>query len=123
MKNNPSAERYELTEDDLKGIQQLMTEKYETWAWNFGFSPNYNFKKAIKIPAGFIEVHLEVLHGIIEKAKIFGDFFASKPIEELEEQLIGQKHEISNLEDILSSVDVKEYFGKVTLEEVLEGFK
>ena len=123
MKNNPSAERYELTEDDLKGIQQLMTEKYETGALNFGFSPNYNFKKAIKIPAGFIEVHLEVLHGIIEKAKIFGDFFASKPIEELEEQLIGQKHEISNLEDVLSSVDVKEYFGKVTLQEVLEGFK
>ncbi len=123
MKNNLRAERYELTVEDLKGIQQLMTEKYETWDWNFGFSPNYNFKKAIKIPAGFIEVHLEVLHGMIEKAKIFGDFFASKPIEELEEQLLGQKHQISDLEDVLSSVNLKDYFGKVTLEEVLEGFK
>ena len=123
MKNNPAAERYELTEEDLQSIQQLMDEKYETWDWNFGFSPNYNFQKAIKVPAGFIEVHLDVVHGIIEKAKIFGDFFASKPIEELEEQLLGQKHEVAALEKLFSEIDLTEFFGKVTLEEVLEGFK
>ena len=123
MKNNPDAARYELTEEDLQGIQQLMDEKYETWDWNFGFSPNYNFQKAIKVPAGFIEVHLDVVHGITEKAKIFGDFFASKPIEELEELLLGQKHETSALEELFSKIDLTEYFGKVTLEEVIEGFK
>ncbi|WHF53080.1 lipoate--protein ligase [Chryseobacterium gotjawalense] len=122
IKNNPGAERYELTAEDLQGIHQLMAEKYETWDWNFGFSPNYNFKKAIKVPAGFIEVHLDVVQGFIEKAKIFGDFFASKPIEELEEQLIGQKHEISALKELLTAVDLTGYFGKVTVEEVLEGF-
>ena len=123
MKNNPEAERYELTGEDLQGIQQLMTDKYETWDWNFGFSPNYNFKKAIKVPAGFIEVHLDVVHGVIEKAKIFGDFFAAQPIEDFEEQLIGQKHEIANLEELFSRIHLTEYFGKVSLEEVLEGFK
>lgn len=123
MDNNRDAERYELTPEDLAGIQQLMTEKYETWEWNFGFSPNYNFKKAIKIPAGFIEVHLDVVHGIIEKAKIFGDFFASKPIEELEVMLLDQKHDLAVLEDLLSAIDLTEFFGKVTMEEVLEGFK
>ncbi len=123
MDNNPDAERYELTPEDLEGIQQLITEKYETWDWNFGFSPNYNFKKAIKIPAGFIEVHLDVVHGIIEKAKIFGDFFAPKPIEELEVQLLDKKHDITVIEDLLSSIDLTEFFGKVTVDEVLEGFK
>ncbi len=123
MKNSPAAERYELTEEDLQGIQQLMAEKYETWDWNFGFSPNYNFQKAIKVPAGFIEVHLDVVHGTIEKAKIFGDFFASKPIEELEEILLGQKHEVAALKELFSEIDLTEFFGKVTLEEVLEGFK
>lgn len=123
IKNNPTAEKYELTPADLAGIQKLMTEKYETWEWNFGFSPKYNFTKAIKIPAGFIEVHLDVVQGTIEKAKIFGDFFASEPIEKLEEQLLGQKHEIESLEKLLSTLDLTTYFGKVTLEEVLEGFK
>lgn len=121
MKNNPTAERYELTEEDLQGIQQLRTEKYETWDWNYGFSPQYNFKKAIKIPAGFIEVHLEVVHGIIEKAKIFGDFFAAKPIEELEELLLNQKHEASTLKELFSKIDLTAFFGKVTLEEVMSG--
>lgn len=123
IKNNPTADKYELTSADLEGIQKLMTEKYETWEWNFGFSPKYNFTKAIKIPAGFIEVHLDVVQGTIEKAKIFGDFFASEPIEKLEEQLLGQKHEIESLEKLLSTLDLMSYFGKVTLEEVLEGFK
>ena len=121
--NNPGAERYELTPEDLEGIHQLMQEKYETWDWNFGFSPNYNFQKAIKVPAGFIEIHLDVVKGTIEKAKIFGDFFASQPIEELEAQLIGQKHEVHALKSLLSQQDLVSYFGKVTVEEVMEGFK
>ncbi|WP_226063988.1 lipoate--protein ligase [Kaistella polysaccharea] len=121
--NNPKAETYTLTPEDIAGIEQLQKEKYETWDWNFGFSPQYNFKKAIKIPAGFIEVHLDVVHGLIEKAKIFGDFFASKPLEELETLLVGQKHETDAVEKLLQSVDLTEYFGKVTVDEVVEAFK
>ena len=123
IKNNPEAKHYELSAEDLAGIEKLQQEKYETWDWNFGFSPNYNFKKAIKVPAGFIEVHLDVVQGIIEKAKIFGDFFAAKPIELLEEQLIGHKHEISALTELFASVDITDFFGKVTVDEILEGFK
>ncbi len=122
IRNNPGAEQYSLTEDDVEQIEKLVAEKYETWDWNFGFSPNYNYRKAIKVPAGFIEVHLDVVKGNIDKAKIFGDFFAAKPIEELEEKLLGQKHEDAEIKKILSSEDLTEYFGKVTLEEVMQLF-
>lgn len=120
--NNPAAERYELTPEDITGIKKLAAEKYETWDWNFGFSPNYNFKKGIKVPAGFIEVHLDVEKGTIKQAKIFGDFFAAKPIEELEAKLIGLKHESSVLLELLSSVDITQYFGNVERTEILEAF-
>lgn len=123
IRNNPGAQRYELTPEDIRGIENLMAEKYETWHWNFGFSPQYNFRKAIKVPAGFIEVHLEVVKGMIEKAKLFGDFFASKPIEEFEAQLIGQKHEAESLKTLFSQLDLVSYFGQVTAEEIIEGFK
>lgn len=122
IKNNPGAQRYTLTEDDVAQIEKLVAEKYETWDWNFGFSPNYNYRKAIKVPAGFIEVHLDVVKGNIDKAKIFGDFFAAKPIEELEEKLLGQKHEDAEIKKILGSEDLTEYFGKVTLEEIIQLF-
>lgn len=123
LKIHPDATRYVLTDEDLLGIKKLQQEKYETWDWNFGFSPNYNFKKAIKIPAGFIEIHLDVVHGIIDKVKIFGDFFASQPIELLELELVGQKHDLNALTLKLSQLDLTQFFGKVTLEEIIGGFK
>lgn len=122
LAENKNAIQYILTEDDLKEIQAIADRKYATWEWNFGFSPNYNFTKAIKIPAGFIEVHLEVNKGYIEKAKIFGDFFASESIEDLEELLIGKKHTKDELYLTLSAVDLISYFGNVTLSEILEVF-
>ena len=123
IRNNPIAQRYELTPEDIRGIENLMAEKYETWDWNFGFSPQYNFRKAIKVPAGFIEVHLDVVKGMIEKAKVFGDFFASQPIEEFEAELIGKKHEVESLKTLFSKLDLVSYFGQVTAEEIIEGFK
>ena len=123
IRNNTSAQRYELTPEDITGIEKLVTEKYQTWDWNFGFSPQYNFRKAIKVPAGFIEVHLDVVKGTIDKAKIFGDFFAAKPIEELEDLLIGRRHDEEELRSILENVDLIDYFGRVTAEEVMEVFK
>jgi len=122
VKANPGAERYQLTPEDIAAIQRLAAEKYNTWDWNFGFSPNYNFKKAAKVPAGFIEVHLDVDKGYIKQAKIFGDFFAAKPIEELESLLVGVKHERAALTTLLESIDIQGYFGKVTAEEIVALF-
>lgn len=121
---NQPAMIHELTSEDIAGVQKLITEKYATWDWNFGFSLKYSFQNAIKIPAGFIEIHLDVLRGgIIEKIKIFGDFFASKPIEELEALLVGKNHNANDIRSILESIDVTEYFGKVTIDEILSVFK
>jgi len=114
---------YTLTDQDLFGVEELIKTKYQTWDWNFGFSPSYNFKNAKKIPAGFIEVHLDVEKGIIKKAKIFGDFFASSPIEELESLLIDTKHETKAIKDVLLEQDLTTYFGKVTTEEIIELFE
>jgi len=123
LTHNHQAERYTFSDEDMVEIQKLAKEKYTSWDWNFGFSPNYNFKKAHKIPAGFIEVHLDVQKGYIEKAKIFGDFFASKPIEELEDQLIGLPHQLDKLEELFRSIDISTYFGLVKVEEIIDLFK
>jgi lipoate-protein ligase A len=123
IEENENTRIHELTEIEINEIQQLADEKYNTWDWNFGFSPAYNFSKAIKIPAGFIEVHLDVENGVIEKVKIFGDFFATKPIEELEDILVGEKHELENLNEVLSKIDLSEFFGNATVNEEIEAFK
>ncbi len=124
IKENPgNSDVYILSPEDLLEIEKLVADKYSTWDWNFGVSPAYNFNKAIKVSAGFIEVHLDVKKGVIKRARIFGDFFASKPIEELEEKLVNEKHETQNIFKILSSVNLSEYFGNVSPEEMMEVFK
>lgn len=124
LENDVSSLIYDLSIDDVDAVEKLIVEKYNTWDWNFGFSPKYSFQNAAKIPAGFIEIHLDVERGgTIQKAKIFGDFFASKPIEELEDKLIGLNHNQESIKQVLSSIDITAYFGKVTLNEILSIFK
>lgn len=123
QKENPGSELIHFSPTDIQSIDKLVKDKYETWDWNFGFSPNYNFKKAIKIPAGFIEIHLDVQKGYVEHAKIFGDFFASRSIHELEQLLIGKKHQLEDIAALLQDVDLPSYFGKVDVNEILELFK
>lgn len=123
LSNNPAAQMYTFTEEDKRAVEELVIRKYSTWEWNYGFSPNYNFRQAIKIPAGFIELHLDVHNGYIVHAKIFGDFFASHPIEELEEKLRGQRHDIATLASLLDNIDLSAYFGNVKKTEIIELFK
>ena len=107
-----------------KAVEKLIAEKYGTWDWNFGFSPMYNFKNAIKVHSGFIELHMDVLQGgVINAVKIFGDFFASKPIEELEAKLVGINHNEEDIRTLLNSVDLTAYFGKVTVDEIISIFR
>lgn len=113
---------YSLSAIDDAAIRQLVEDKYATWDWNFGFSPAYNFKKSIKVQAGFIELHMDVQKGYVQQIKIFGDFFASKPIEELEQRFIGIKHEDIEIRKVLEDISIVDYFGKVDLEEIISIF-
>lgn len=123
LENNPKAEIYTFTEEDIQNIQKLAEEKYSTWDWNYGSSPNYNFKNAKKFPAGFVELHMDVKKGgKIEDLKIFGDFFSEKPIEEFEQFFKGKQHEINVLREVVLSLNLEDYFGNIEREEFLELF-
>jgi lipoate-protein ligase A len=111
---------YEYTEADICVIEQLATEKYKTWEWNFGYSPKYTFKKSSKSPAGFIEVYLMVEKGYIEQARIHGDFFNAKEVEELEQLLIGSPHNSEFIRQKLSQVNIEDYITGSTIDHFLE---
>ncbi|WDF67438.1 lipoate--protein ligase [Sphingobacterium oryzagri] len=122
LKANEGASMYRLDNEDEQAITELIRNKYATWDWNFGFSPDYNFKKAIKVQAGFIELHLDVHKGYIERIKVFGDFFAAQPIEEFEQQLVGKRHALPTIAKLLETIDLTAYFGKVEVNEILTLF-
>lgn len=110
---------YEFSEEDIKAIQKIRDEKYATREWNYGRSPDYSFKKAIRTNGGMIEMNLDAENGIIKKVKIFGDFFNEKDISEVEKQLENVPHDEDAIRKALSGYEIDRYFRGVTLAEFL----
>ncbi len=116
----PNTRLYAFTEADKRKIQKLRDEKYATHEWNFGRSPEYNFKKAIRTTGGVLEMNLDVKDGIIQQAKIFGDFFSEKGIAEIEEALHHVQHEENALRQVLSRFPIEKHFRNIQLDDLLQ---
>lgn len=112
-------QEYPLTEQDLSGIQKLMEERYNKWEWNYGSSPNFAVKKAERFACGEIEIGLRVEKGCITQCKIYGDFFGSIDVQDLEGNLVGLRYDEEEVRNLLQSVPLEQYFGQVTIEEVM----
>ncbi len=102
-----------LRPDEEAGIADLVRTKYGTWEWNFGASPDYGFTRGTRTQGGVVEVHLDVHHGHIRGARIFGDFFGTRPVAELEKILAGVRHEPGAILDALRGVAVCEFIRDV----------
>jgi len=95
--------RRDLSGEEKKAIAALARARYERWEWNYGVSPAYGFARRTRVPAGAFEVRLDVQQGAIRAACIRGDFFALRPVEELEALLCGCLHEREALATRLES--------------------
>lgn len=120
--DNPKYHFYELTKNDLEKINELIKTKYETWDWNYGYFPKYNFSNKKKFPGGLIEIYIDVKDGIITNAKIFGDFFSKEDVSIFETTLINVKHDEDSLKNVLSTIKIADYFLNFIESEILSLF-
>lgn len=74
MRNKSSLKEYNLTNDHINDIEKLMEEKYMTWQWNYGYSPEFNYRNSKRFQGGKLEVLLNIVEGHINECKIYGDF-------------------------------------------------
>jgi lipoate---protein ligase len=118
----PDSLTVELSESDHQHIEQLVKEKYDTWNWNFGYSPKYNFRKQLKTNGGHIEMNLHVENGIIMEAKIFGDYFNKLDTSEIEDALKGVPHTGDAIRQKLQNMEIGDYFTHVSLDELISLF-
>ena len=113
---------YFLNEEDLKEINYLVEVKYNTWEWNFGYSPPYSIKNSRRFPAGKIELFINVEKGIIKNCQIFGDFLSLYDISEIEKALQNKMYESKTVEEVLTGFNLKYYFGDIALPEIMTVF-
>lgn len=116
----PNAKWYDLKPEDIHAINKLVDEKYSSWNWNYGSSPDYNLSRGFKAKGGNIEIHMDVQNGIMERVKIFGDFFAVKDITQLEQLLTGTEHSKEIVLNKLKTIDLNDYFGAVDKNEFID---
>lgn len=117
---NQPIEIYELSDEDKNNIQRMVDERYNTWEWNYGNSPKFNYKGYNRFEGGSIEVRLQVENGIIEDCRIYGDFFGKGDIKDLEDKLKYIKYDMDEIENVLKDVRIEEYLGRITKEEFLK---
>lgn len=120
LASTPDAKLYEFTPADLEAIGKIRDEKYATHEWNYGYSPDYSFKKGIKTNGGTLEMNMDVEKGIIKKVKIFGDFFNEKDIAEIQQALENSLHEEAAIRKVLGRFTIAEYFRNITEDDLVE---
>ena len=120
MKQNQMTELQNLTEEEEAIVNQLSKQKYETWEWNYGNSPNYSTNNKIRTKGGSIQMTADIRKGIIQDIRFYGDFFSEEDVQNLVNQLVGMPFNKQELQKKLAGIDVNRYFNNTTKEELLE---
>ncbi|MCP4312169.1 MAG: lipoate--protein ligase [Bacteroidetes bacterium] len=115
------AGNYIYSEKDLKEITELKDTRFSTWEWNFGYSPRYQFSKALRYGDREIALHMNVEKGIIQEVHFEGEFPGSKDIHALEEVLVGTIHDPQTIRMRLSGIKVEDYIDGLGNEVLLSG--
>jgi lipoate-protein ligase A len=95
------AKQYGFSNTDLEEIENLMESKYNTWIWNYGYSPAYEFTKRFKSAHYIYTSKLKVEKGLITKIEIKSNHPETEKIKEIERLLKGIKHEKKEIEEKL----------------------
>ncbi|MDZ5783191.1 lipoate--protein ligase [Marinococcus luteus] len=113
-------EQYRLTDEDWNEIHKISEERYSNWDWNYGKSPAFDIHRSKKFDAGMLDVRFNVKKGVIQETKIYGDFFGTGNVEDLQEALQGTKYERDAIYKTLSQFDLYMYFGAISIDEVVD---
>ena len=91
----------ELSGNDIQNIQKLSEEKFETWEWNFGYSPKYTFKNTFEMDGKYVDIELEVVKGIIESVNLSSNYFPMSKLNQLKKELHGNQHRYVAIKNVL----------------------
>ncbi|WP_313346776.1 lipoate--protein ligase [Sedimentibacter sp.] len=89
-----NAEKYEISQEQIESVNELVENKYSKWEWNFGASPDFYFEKESAILSDTIKVKLNVKKGFITECNIQGN---NIPCKDLEENIISSRYSYINI--------------------------
>ncbi len=119
LRETPGSEYVPTAEDDA-AVDALCAERYLSYDWNYGASPECTLLRRARVEGcGTVEAYLTVEHGAIAKLAFRGDFFSIDEPEALAERLTGVRLEEEALTEALRGTEVSRYFTGLTNEAFL----
>lgn len=120
LSDSESCKGYDLISADEEAINLLASEKYSAFSWNFGNAPPYSIEKSAMLPGGIVTANFEVKSGEIRSLRLFGDFFGTEAITELEKRLQKIPYEPSAVAGALSGIDLSCYIMGASSKDIIE---
>lgn len=99
MKNDNS-KIYSFSEKDIEQIEILQREKFNTWKWNFGYSPNYIFQNEVQFHESRFTIKYSVEKGLIVDCELVSS--ESEIAQNFIKDLNGKYHKIENISELVS---------------------
>ena len=109
-----------LNDSELAEVRRCAEEKYRSWDWTYGRSPQYTFKNKVRFDGGSIEIRLNVEKGIIKNAAFSGDYMALCDSSSAVAALSGVRYRPEDVSAALASLDIASIFGGIQAEEILK---
>lgn len=106
---------------ELEEAEKLARQKYRTWEWNWGESPDFTERRESRFPWGKMEAMLDVREGVIQTCRIFGDYFG-EGADAVEAALQGVPYRGNAMRDALRVLPLARYFAGARPDEVLSFF-
>lgn len=124
MLQEEPGEEYIFNKQDLAAIDSIANERYRTWDWNFGHSPECTIHKKQRFEGcGTVEAFITLEHGLIANVKFAGDFFSVKEPDALCALLIGIKPNTADFEKAIEDIQISEYFVGLKNQDFLDFLK
>lgn len=111
---------YQLTDEDNAAIDAIEQRLYKNWDWVYGKSPEFTVKKRQHFTSGTIDARFLIEAGLVKNLKIYGDFFGTGDVHDVESALTGLKYDPKTLWNALNQLDLNKYFMGIPHNEVVD---
>jgi len=91
---------YRLTASDWEAVDLLAQNKYKTWEWTYGRSPEFVVHHDVRLETGKIDARLTVKNGVIEKFELDDQSAISSPSRDAISQFIGKHYNLTLTGDL-----------------------
>lgn len=117
----PDMQEYVFSDEELAAIERVSQDKFSSWEWNYGHSPQFNITLTTRFTAGKIQVFATVKNSVIENIKFYGTFFGNNgDLSPVENALKGVRYTVEDVHNALENINTAEFFAGFSVEELTE---